>query len=164
MKKKISHELEQRESENKREIAEKENVIKKLEEEYAALCCQLQAIEKNRKIQLLEEENVIAVFKKAIEMQDRKYITNEAWKKLRITVEDYYPNFYGIMNGRVKLKEKEYRTCILIKVGITKPSDLEFLVPWEYNYVGKIRSRLNEKVFGEKGKASEFDQKVHSIE
>ena len=61
-----------------------------------------------------------------------------------------------------KLDSLEYRVCVLVKLGM-KVNDIIFLTESTSNKISMMRSRLHQKLFGEKGGAKDFDQRMAEL-
>ncbi len=108
----------------------------------------------------LENSRIVRKFLNAIETNQVASLSNDDWHKLRAEVEYRYPGFYNAMNKIRKLPQDEYRACLLTMAGCFRPSDLEILLEWRYNYASKKRKQLLKKIFGISGSASDFDRVV----
>jgi hypothetical protein len=60
------------------------------------------------------------------------------------------------------MSELEYQVCLLIKLRIA-PSDIADVLARDASTISTVRSRLYNKVFGQKGGAREWDSFIMSI-
>ena len=85
----------------------------------------------------------------------------EEWAECIKAVEEQYPRLAQLkMDG--KLDSLEYRVCVLVKLGM-KVNDIIFLTESTSNKISMMRSRLHQKLFGEKGGAKDFDQRMAEV-
>ena len=85
----------------------------------------------------------------------------EEWAECIKVVEEQYPRMAKLkMEGR--LEPLEYRVCVLVKLGM-KVNDIIFLTETTHSKISTMRSRLHQKLFGEKGGAKGFDQRMAEV-
>ena len=85
----------------------------------------------------------------------------EEWADCIKVVEEQYPRMAKLkMEGR--LEPLEYRVCVLVKLGM-KVNEIVFLTESTSNKISMMRSRLHQKLFGEKGGAKDFDQRMAEV-
>ena len=85
----------------------------------------------------------------------------EEWAECIKAVEEQYPRLAQLkVDG--KLDSLEYRVCVLVKLGM-KVNDIIFLTESTSNKISMMRSRLHQKLFGEKGGAKDFDQRMAEL-
>jgi hypothetical protein len=60
------------------------------------------------------------------------------------------------------LNEKEYRACILLRFRFT-PSEISIFLNTSTPFITKLRKELLEKIFGLKGKAKDFDERIMNL-
>ncbi len=92
-----------------------------------------------------------------------KELTKENWEQLTGLLHYYFPecsNF--IMSKRYMLSDEEYRVCILIRLHVM-PKSIGMIIKKSDGSVTNIRIRLLKKLFGEEGKAKDFDKKLTFI-
>ena len=85
----------------------------------------------------------------------------EEWAECIKAVEEQYPRLAQLKVDR-KLDSLEYRVCVLVKLGM-KVNDIIFLTESTSNKISMMRSRLHQKLFGEKGGAKDFDQRMAEL-
>ena len=84
------------------------------------------------------------------------------WQQLSKTIEEIYPTFYDVMNGRQQLSQKEYRVCLLVKIGFGS-SDIDVVMNQKPSFASITKKRLHKKVFGYEGTAADFEHKLHQF-
>ncbi len=108
----------------------------------------------------IEKSPIVKKFLCAVQENQVSKLSDEDWSKLRATVEVRFPGFFEAVNKRSHLPNDQYRACLLTMAGCFRPSDLETLLGWGYNYASKKRQQLLKKVFGMNGSAADFDRMV----
>ena len=132
-----------------------------------------------QQIQEVQEERPQAV-KQAIELVEAAYFASDEYKALRHRIaigqklkdEEWtdienqlrkvYPGFGSQLRGLYAMSELQYQVCLLIKLRIA-PSDIASVLARSMSAISAMRSRLYEKVFGQKGGAREWDEFILSI-
>ena len=85
------------------------------------------------------------------------------WNKLRGFVNAYMPNFFKVLSQKSeKLNLKETNLCILIRLQFL-PSEIATLMDSSAQSLANLRVRLLYKMFGIKGTAKEFNEKINLI-
>ncbi len=108
---------------------------------------------------LIEQVAVKRIFKLSEKRQ--RGPREEEWAECIKAVEEQYPRLAQLkMDG--KLDSLEYRVCVLVKLGM-KVNDIIFLTESTSNKISMMRSRLHQKLFGEKGGAKDFDQRMAEL-
>ena len=82
----------------------------------------------------IEKSPIVKKFLCAVQENQVSKLSDEDWRKLRATVEIRFPGFYQAVNKRSHLPNDQYRACLLTMDGCFRPSDLEALLGWGYNY------------------------------
>jgi len=88
--------------------------------------------------------------------------TDEEWQELQTVIEKNIPRFSQVLNYRFSLNEKEYRACILLRFRFT-PSEISIFLNTSTPFITKLRKELLEKIFGLKGKAKDFDERIMNL-
>lgn len=87
-------------------------------------------------------------------------LSDDQWQQVYVMVIDILPNFYKLISGKkYKLSENEIRTCILIRLHFN-PKTVANMVGLSPSSITKIRNNMMEKLFGERGKAKELDERL----
>ena len=89
-------------------------------------------------------------------------LQNEDWDEMEAQLKKVYPGFTSQLRNLHPMSELEYQTCLLIKLRIT-PKDIATVMSRDMSTISTVRSRLYQKVFGQKGGAREWDDFVLSI-
>ena len=85
----------------------------------------------------------------------------EEWADCIKVVEKQHPRMAKLkMEGR--LEPLEYRVCVLVKLGM-KVNDIIFLTETTHIKISTMRRRLHQRLFGEKGGAKDFDQRMAEV-
>lgn len=84
------------------------------------------------------------------------------WKDLQEIVEKSLPEFYAKLAAyEAQLTNQEWKICLLVKLNFI-PSELTVLLNLSKQRVTNIRTRLNQKLFGESGSRT-FDANLHKL-
>lgn len=84
------------------------------------------------------------------------------WEEMETRFKSVYPGFTNRLRSLHKLSETEYRVCLLIKLRIS-PNEMALLLNRSQSAISTIRSRLYQKVFGQKGGAKDWDAFILSL-
>ena len=82
--------------------------------------------------------------------------------ELNQVVNSVYTNFTERLYSLCKLSNHEFRVCLLVKVRV-QPKDIATLTAHSKEGIATTRSRLYQKVFGQKGSSKEWDDFVLSL-
>ena len=87
-------------------------------------------------------------------------LTDDQWQQVYVMVIDIFPNFYKLISEKqYELSENEFKTCILIRLHFN-PKTVANMVGLSPSSITKIRNNMMEKLFGERGKAKELDERL----
>ena len=161
---------------NRQKIAELENLLQKMGNENSMLRLELEekkarlgyantmAIIENEKRQQAET----AIFKSDIYlkikrmMAEGRSLDEAGWQQLMQTVDGVYTGFTEKLYSLYKMSEQDYHVCLLIKVRIS-PKDIATLTAHSKESVATTRSRLYQKIFGQKGSSKDWDEFILSL-
>lgn len=89
--------------------------------------------------------------------------TNEEWKQMEEKIFKYYPGFKDLMSRHYrKLNDKEYKACLLIRVGF-KPKMVSHMLEVDPSYITNIRTEMLQKIFNLSGNSKTFDKMLKQI-
>lgn len=161
---------------NKRKIAELEQLIHKLGDENSVLRLELE-----EKMASLDFANTVAkiesekraqaetvVFGSDIYLHVKGLLAkglameSEDWKQLEQVVNSVYTSFTERLFSLYPMSEQDYHVSLLIKVRM-QPKDIGILTVHSKESVSTTRSRLYQKVFGRKGSSKEWDDFILSL-
>ena len=91
-----------------------------------------------------------------------KMMNDEDWHILEDTIAKTHPGFIDRLWEFRKLSPQETRISLLLKMGIC-PSDIARLIGRSKQSISSARSRLYEKVFGQKGTPAQWDEFIQSL-
>lgn len=142
------------------EIKEKKREISKLTNELLVLCedssCQNTIEERDNNI--LDK----AIAKKFVSLaKDKKKPTDNQWKLLTKVFEEFFPQFRTILEVNKPLTEKEFKICMLIRLGFN-PKELAILMNMSQTNISN-RKRMSIKIFGEELSTIKFDSRIRQI-
>ena len=161
---------------NRKKIAELENLLKKLGDENSMLKLELEerkakldyantlAIIDNEKRQ--QAESVIFgsdIYAKIKDLIDRgQTMGKDDWKRLTELVESIYSGFTGKLYSLYRMNEHDYHVSLLIKIHL-QPKEIATLTAHSKESVSSTRSRLYQKIFGQKASPKEWDDFILSL-
>ena len=158
---------------NRRKIGELESLIRNLGDENSVLRMELEHKKTsldyaNRMAEIETEkreqaESVIFgsdIYATMQQMLDRgQCMGNDEWRRLEQVVNSVYTGFTERLFGLYRMTEQDYHVSLLIKVRM-QPKDIATLTAHSKESVASTRSRLYQKVFGEKGSSKQWDDFV----
>ena len=161
---------------NRKKIAELENLLKKLGDENSMLKLELEerkakldyantlAIIDNEKRQ--QAESVIFgsdIYAKIKDLIDRgQTMGKDDWKLLTELVDSIYSGFTGKLYSLYRMNEHDYHVSLLIKIHL-QPKEIATLTAHSKESVSSTRSRLYQKIFGQKASPREWDDFILSL-
>lgn len=145
---------------NKKLIIEKENTIAR------QLTTQKEILEDNTHIRRVANRSLrmtdIYCLFETMSIKG-KLPTNADWEKLEETIFTLYPGFMQfLMKYRHLLNDKEFKTCLLIRINF-KPKAISSMLDVSPSYISIMRIEMLKKLFNEQGKAKEFDALIQDI-
>jgi len=145
---------------NKKLIIEKENTIAR------QLTTQKEILEDNTHIRRVANRSLrmtdIYCLFETMSIKG-KLPTNADWEKLEETIFTLYPGFMQfLMKYRHLLNDKEFKTCLLIRINF-KPKAVSSMLDVSPSYISIMRIEMLKKLFNEQGKAKEFDALIQDI-
>lgn len=84
------------------------------------------------------------------------------WNALDEMLNQEIENFKSKIYGFHHISVHEYRLCLLIALDIT-PKEMGSLMGCSSSAISKARTRMQEKFFGDKGNAKDFDAFIKSL-
>ena len=74
-----------------------------------------------------------------------------------------YPGFKDFISKHEHhLNEKEFKTCLLIRIGF-KPKTVSYMLEVDPSYISNIRSEMIQKLFSLSGNSKSFDKMLKEI-
>ena len=89
-------------------------------------------------------------------------LRTEDWEELRKAINEVSPDFDQKLSELCKMSEKDYRLCLLLKVGISL-SDIKEFINLTSSGVCSARNKLYGRAFGEKKHPEEWDKIIRSL-
>lgn len=89
-------------------------------------------------------------------------LRTEDWEELRKAINEVSPDFDQKLSELCKMSEKDYRLCLLLKVGISL-SDIKEFINLTSSGVCSARNKLYNRAFGEKKHPEEWDKIIRSL-
>ena len=88
---------------------------------------------------------------------------NVEWEQMEDELFRLYPGFKDLMSrhGR-QLNDKEYKTCLLIRIGF-KPQTISHMLEVDPSYITNIRTEMLQKLFNLSGSSKVFDKMLREI-
>ena len=166
------HNIEQ----NEAKIKELETLLQKLGDENSLLRLELEekkaTLDYNNKVAMIEtekrEQAETVIFSSAVYRKIQDCLNNghslahDDWSELSELVNSIYTGFTEKLYSLYRMSEQDYHVSLLIKVRI-QPKDIAQLTAHSKESVASTRSRLYQKVFGQKGSSKDWDDFVLSL-
>ena len=163
-------------AQNEAKILELETLLKKLGDENSLLRLELEekkaTLAYNNKVAIIENEKrqqaetIIfssAVYHRMMEsLNAGRSLTHRDWTELTELVNSIYSGFTEKLYSLCRLSEQDYHVSLLIKVRV-QPKDIALLTAHSKESVASTRSRLYQKVFGQKGSSKNWDDFVLTL-
>jgi hypothetical protein len=89
-------------------------------------------------------------------------LTHQDWSALSELVNSVYTGFTEKLYSLYRMTDQDYHVTLLIKVRI-QPKDIALLTAHSKESVASTRSRLYQKVFGQKGSSKDWDDFILSL-
>ena len=161
---------------NQLKIAELEELLKKMGDENSMLRLELEEkkvkLDYANKMAIIENEKrsqgETAIFESEVYLRIKRMMTegcsmgDEDWQQLSSIVNHVYSGFTEKLYSLYNMSEQDYRVCLLIKVRI-QPKDIATLTAHSKESVASTRSRLYQKIFGQKGSTHDWDEFILSL-
>ena len=161
---------------NEAKIRELETLLQKLGDENSLLRLELEekkaTLDYNNKLAIIENEKrqqaETIIFTSSIYHRIQKYLNSgrslghEDWAELSEIVNGVYTGFTEKLYSLYRMTEQDYHVSLLIKVRV-QPKDIALLTAHSKESVASTRSRLYQKVFGQKGSSKDWDDFVLSL-
>ena len=145
---------------NKELISEKEQIIREQETIMKAL------LQRNTDSQSLADRQLkaTAIYGKFEQLSViGQKPTNAEWEQMKEQIFKCYPGFKDFISKHEHhLNEKEYKTCLLIRIGF-KPKMVSHMLEVDPSYVSNIRSEMLQKLFNLSGNSKSFDKMLKEI-
>ena len=153
---------------NEQQIAELQSLIQKLGDENSMLRLELEEkkarLDYDNKVALIEQEKrqqaEPVIF--GSEVYKRMKSLLDEGRELEQTVNSVYSNFTGRLYSLYKMTPQDYHVSLLVKVRL-QPRDIALLTAHSKESVASTRSRLYQKVFGEKGSSKDWDDFILTL-
>ncbi|MBR7030098.1 MAG: hypothetical protein IKI06_02515 [Prevotella sp.] len=161
---------------NEAKIRELETLLQKLGDENSLLRLELEekkaTLDYNNKVAIIENEKrqqaETIIFTSSLYHRIQKYLNSgrslghEDWSELAELVNSVYTGFTEKLYALYRMTEQDYHVSLLIKVRV-QPKDIALLTAHSKESVASTRSRLYQKVFGQKGSSKDWDDFVLSL-
>lgn len=161
---------------NEAKIHELETLLQKLGDENSFLRLELEekkaTLDYNNKVAIIEKEKreqaETVIFSSPVyhKIQDclnnGRSLSHQDWTELSMLVNSIYTGFTEKLYSLYRMSEQDYHVSLLIKVRI-QPKDIAQLTAHSKESVASTRSRLYQKVFGEKGSSKDWDDFILTL-
>ena len=161
---------------NEAKIRELETLLQKLGDENSLLRLELEekkaTLDYNNKVAIIENEKrqqaETLVFSSDVyhRIQDclngGRSLSHQDWSALSELVNSVYTGFTEKLYSLYRMTDQDYHVTLLIKVRI-QPKDIALLTAHSKESVASTRSRLYQKVFGQKGSSKDWDDFILSL-
>ena len=89
--------------------------------------------------------------------------TNAEWENMKEQIFKCYPGFKDFISRHEhQLNNKEYKTCLLIRIGF-KPKTVSHMLEVDPSYISNIRAEMLQKLFNLSGNSKSFDKMLKEI-
>ena len=89
--------------------------------------------------------------------------TQSEWEQIEQQIFLCFPGFKEfISKNEYLLNNKEYKTCLLTRIGI-KPTNIGSMLGVASSYITELRTKLLQKLFGMSGSSKSFDKLLKAI-
>jgi hypothetical protein len=89
--------------------------------------------------------------------------TNAEWENMKEQIFKCYPGFKDLISRHEhQLNNKEYKTCLLIRIGF-KPKMVSHMLDVDPSYISNIRAEMLQKLFNLTGNSKSFDKMLKEI-
>ena len=161
---------------NEAKIRELEMLLQKLGDENSLLRLELEekkaTLDYNNKVAIIENEKrqqaETVIFTSGIYRRIQDCLNNgrslghQDWSELAELVDSVYTGFTEKLYSLYRMTEQDYHVSLLIKVRV-QPKDIALLTAHSKESVASTRSRLYQKVFGQKGSSKDWDDFVLTL-
>jgi len=161
---------------NETKIRELETLLQKLGDENSLLRLELEekkaTLDYNNKVAIIEHEKrqqaETVIFSSGIyhRIQDclncGRSLSHHDWSDLAKLVNSVFTGFTEKLYSLYRITEQDYHVSLLIKIRI-QPKDVALLTAHSKESVASTRSRLYQKVFGQKGSSKDWDDFILSL-
>ena len=161
---------------NEAKIRELETLLQKLGDENSLLRLELEekkaTLDYNNKVAIIENEKrqqaETLIFSSDVyhRIQDclngGRSLSHQDWSALSELVNSVYTGFTEKLYSLYRMTDQDYHVTLLIKVRI-QPKDIALLTAHSKESVASTRSRLYQKVFGQKGSSKDWDDFILSL-
>ena len=161
---------------NEAKIRELETLLQKLGDENSLLRLELEekkaTLDYNNKVAIIENEKrqqaETVIFTSGIyrriqdSLNNGRSLGHQDWSELAELVDSVYTGFTEKLYSLYRMTEQDYHVSLLIKVRI-QPKDIALLTAHSKESVASTRSRLYQKVFGQKGSSKDWDDFVLTL-
>lgn len=89
--------------------------------------------------------------------------TTAEWENMKEQIFKCYPGFKDLISKHeYELNDKEYKTCLLIRIGF-KPQTVSHMLEVDPSYISNIRAEMLQKLFNLSGNSKSFDKMLKEI-
>ena len=145
---------------NKELISEKEQIIREQETIVKAL------LQHNFNSQSLADRQlktmaIYGIFEQLSVIGQKP--TNAEWEQMKEQIFKCYPGFKDLISRHEhQLNDKEYKTCLLIRIGF-KPKTVSHMLEVDPSYISNIRAEMSQKLFNLPGNSKSFDKMIKEV-
>lgn len=145
---------------NEKFCAERSNNKKTVSELRSALDSALNSIDDMDKSKDASKSRIYEIINKRL--NGKKGLSEVEWHNIDCLFDEVYPHFKEQIYGNHYVDEREYRMCMLIKLGL-RNIDISLLMYRTKGSISSARSMLYKKFFNRKGSAQEFNDFIKSL-
>jgi len=90
------------------------------------------------------------------------HMSDAEWKQLGNYIDELYDHFTSRLLSLANISQTEIRICYLVKMNLT-PARIASFLCLTISAISKVRSRLYQKLTGQKGSSSQFDELIRNF-
>lgn len=120
-----------------------------------------QRVQKQSEAALINSE-IYKKFYRAAEDENEK-IQDEDWRELACAVDEAYNQFTKRLYELYPIKDIELQVCLLLKIGLTKKTQIATITIRSKQAITSIRKRLNSKVFNREDSPEQWDNFISNF-
>lgn len=112
--------------------------------------------------QVLLETPIVCQINQMLVDTQNDVLSNENWRVLEETIQKTQPQFLSRLKEFYSFSPHEMHVCLLLRLNLS-PAEIARLTAHTKQSISSTRSRLFEKVFGQKGTPAEWDAFIQSL-
>jgi len=112
--------------------------------------------------QMLSETDIVQQINRLLNDSQTEMMSDEDWHCLEETIQNIQPQFLSRLHNFHHFSTHELHVCLLLRLNLS-PAAIAQLTAHSKQSISSTRSRLFEKVFGQKGSPVQWDEFIQSL-